>query len=347
MGRLNDDPSNAGDALAALVAVYGLESVTKVSFIIEGLMNRNWRLETTRGGFVLKQLLDVSPTKARRNFMVLAALAEFGLPVPVPMPASNGDLVVELEDGAYCLFEWASGAHVRGTDLTPAESAKFGELVGSLHDALNSDRISDALGGPPERPRADVTAPESAVAEAERFLAVVEALKDPHDFDATVAVDLRQRLKLINAYEAHRPEGVVSIGPVGWTHGDLQYRNLLWSDSKVSAVLDWDRIGARPLADEVVRTAQVQFGLPDGQLNLERIATFASAYQSRFPLSAEALVDAGDRLWWKRMTDFWPLIWHYDKGDSGPDDIWLAGERQLAWWCEHRAEVTAAFLGNA
>ncbi|MFD4322787.1 phosphotransferase [Streptomyces sp. NPDC058548] len=58
-----------------------------------------------------------------------------------------------------------------------------------------------------------------------------------------------------------RPRGDVPAGPHGWTHSDFQYRNLLCAGGELTAILDWDRLGVRPYAEEVVRTAQVQFGV--------------------------------------------------------------------------------------
>ncbi|MGR6924629.1 hypothetical protein ACU635_61150 [[Actinomadura] parvosata] len=43
------------------------------------------------------------------------------------------------------------------------------------------------------------------------------------------------------------------------------------------------------------------------------------------------------------MTDYWPPRWHYDKGDHGPDGLWVSGERLLHWWSGHRERVRAAF----
>jgi Ser/Thr protein kinase RdoA (MazF antagonist) len=60
---------------------------------------------------------------------------------------------------------------------------------------------------------------------------------------------------------------------VGDLHGDLQYRNVIWQDGRIAAVFDWDRIRVRPYAEEVARTATVQFSHADG-LDLRRVAAF-------------------------------------------------------------------------
>jgi len=121
----------------------------------------------------------------------------------------------------------------------------------------------------------------------------------------------------------------------------------LWRDGRVAAVLDWDRVAVRPLAEEVVRTAQVQFATKGGRLDLERVAAFTAGYRGVVDLVDEDLRDAAVRLWWKRMTDFWPLQWHYDKADHGCDDLWTSGEVLLGWWSGHRDLVQDAFTRRA
>ncbi|MDX3114964.1 phosphotransferase [Streptomyces sp. B21-097] len=100
-----------------------------------------------------------------------------------------------------------------------------------------------------------------------------------------------------------RPQHGIPEGARGWTHGDFQYRNLLWEGEDLAAVLDWDRVGVRPYEEEAVRTAQVQFGV-DGVFDLDRVSAFVSGYRSVMLVDVTALVDGARRLWWKRMTDF-------------------------------------------
>jgi homoserine kinase type II len=114
----------------------------------------------------------------------------------------------------------------------------------------------------------------------------------------------------------------------------------------VSAVLDWDRIAVRPLGEEVARTAQVQFG-EHGYFDLERVAAFTAGYRSVRPLPRADLADAVERLWWKRMTDYWVFEFHYDRDDHGPDLLMEPGEALLAWWTGHREEVQDAFAAGA
>ncbi len=153
---------------------------------------------------------------------------------------------------------------------------------------------------------------------------------------------LDRRVALIDRYAADRPTADDPDGPYGWTHGDLQYRNIIWRDDRIAAVIDWDRIRVRPFAEEIVRTATIQFETPHG-LDLDRVAAFVAGYRSVIPIDSAALADGVHRLWWKRMSNFWHLVYHYDRDDHGCDDLFLSGEAMLHWWTAHRPQVYDAF----
>lgn len=338
-------PGGSTNDLPVLAKAYGLGEIHDVRYLAEGLMNRNWRIVAARGEFALKQIVDVPVAKARRSLAVLQPLADAGLPVCAPRLSASGDVVAEVEGRSYCLLPWADGAHRSGSELAQEEAARLGSLLGEIHRGLAAPEA--ALSPPVEVPRAKVTPPESAVAEADHFLNVISGLEVPTAFDAAAATALRRRKTLIAKWAEHRPVDEVPRGPVGWTHGDFQPLNLLWQGPAITAVLDWDRLGVRPYGEEVVRTAQVQFGNEDGRLDLGRVAAFVSGYRSVVEIADVDLADAAERLWWKRMSDFWQLQWHYDKNDHGPDHLWVSGEQLLEWWTSSRETVREAFTGRS
>ncbi|MFJ9817677.1 phosphotransferase [Streptomyces sp. NPDC101151] len=330
------------DDLAELIKEFGLGEVVGSQHLADGLINVNWRLDTVAGPFVLKRVTDVPLDRLRRNLAALPTLAEAGVPVIAPVEAPSGGVVVEVGGSGYCLFPWALGAHVRGVDLPRAQVGRLGAELAKLHLALRRAVGSGALPALPDAETADVVTPGQAMEKADRLAVAARAHGGGDSFD-TVALDaLAKRRTLLSQYARLRPEGDVPAGPHGWTHGDFQYRNLLWADGELTAVLDWDRLGVRPYAEEVVRTAQVQFGV-QGVFDLERVSTFVRGYRSVMPLEPDELLDAARRLWWKRMTDFWQLEFHYDRHDHSCDELFIADEALLHWWTERLDEIERAF----
>ncbi len=280
--------------LPLLAEAFGLGEVQRAAFLAEGIMNRNWRLETAAGPYALKLLCDVPADVARRNADVLTGVAAAGLPVCSPVRTRDGQSVLQLGSRNYLVSPWATGSHREGTELALAEVESFGALVAAIHDALHSQ---SGMTLPPadRRPWAKVTNPEAAIAKADRLLASIASIGDPTAFDDLARDLLEERKILIDKHRMGAPAAVEAPGPFGWTHGDLQYRNILREGGAVTAVLDWDRIAVKPLGEEVARTAQVQFGGEHGSLDLERVAAFVAGYRTVRTLPAADLADAVDR----------------------------------------------------
>ena len=119
---------------------------------------------------------------------------------------------------------------------------------------------------------------------------------------------------------------------------------MIWAHGRVAAVLDWDRLAVRPYAEEVARTAQSQFGT-SGRFDLDRVNAFTTGYRRVIPLTDGDLSAALTRLWWRRMTDFWQLDFHYGRGNHDLDASFVEDERRLHWWTDHAADVRAAVTG--
>lgn len=341
--RSSDIASDVADDLEVLRASFALGEVWSCRFLPAGLMNDNWRLETAAGVFALKRLRDVAVCVARRNLAVICELAEGKAPVTSPRLTRGGDTVAEIEGRSYCLIPWIEGDHRPGTVLTAGQAVELGVALGAIHSRLNSEHLAHLLPPASEPMASRVTTGDSARGEADRFLARINSNKHPTAFDLEAAAALRERKVLLEISDGERPDSAIVAGPIGWTHGDLNPRNILWRKATVAGVIDWDRIRIRPLGEEVARTATVQFAGEDGVLDLARTALFVAGYRSVMPISTTALADAVERLWWKRMSDYWHLVFHYDRNDPSCDHLFVPAERLLRWWTARREKVQAAF----
>jgi Ser/Thr protein kinase RdoA (MazF antagonist) len=343
--NVNTDRSIAED-LPTIVRTFGLGDVRDVVVLTTGIMNWNWRLETSAGTYAVKLLCDVPADLACRNAAVLEGLAAAGLPVCAPQRTPDGKALLSIGPRDYLVSSWGEGVHHEGTKLSLATVESLGAVIAQIHDLLSA-QAGVSLPHADVRPWSKVTAPEAAIAKADRLLRLITARPEPTAFDDVARELLAERKALIRRHASNAPMAGPAPGPFGWTHGDLQYRNILWADGAVTAVLDWDRIAVKPLGEEVARTAQVQFSGEHGHLDLDRVAAFVTGYRSLRPLSRADLADAVERLWWKRMSDYWIFEFHYDRADHGPDALLEPSERLLAWWTQHRHSVQEAFAVGA
>jgi homoserine kinase type II len=337
-------PDVEGDvaALAQVCSAFGLDSPYRVEVIVEGLMNRNWRVDTACGSYAVKQIRDVAVEQARFQHAATVRLAAAGVRVPAPLATRAGETVVVVGGQPYAVFPWVAGGHLRPLDWTGDQCTHVGDVLGRIHTVLR-----DVL--PVDQLSMGTMVPEAAKVKGDidRYLSLIDALPDRDAFDAFVVERLAERRALLERMVHLRPDDTVVLSPVGYTHGDFQDLNLLFDGGQVSAVVDWDRLGVRPWCYELARSATLMFGYGDGRaLDLGRAAAFAAGYAAVTGVSGAQVTAATERLWWERVADFWQLKLHYVKHDSSCDHLFRSASALVAWWSEHRDAVSAALTSR-
>lgn len=330
-------------ALARVLAGYRTGRLTAAEPVAAGLLNRGYRVTTETGRYFLKCYVDratATRSAITAQHRATTALGALGVPVAPPLAARDGRTVVHHGGRPFALFRWVEGCHRWGGELDHRQCGELGALLGHLHGAL--DEVCAPLRQPAGHRSAD---PD----ESRRLAIGLRALarrRNPYGpFDALVEQRLTERLALL-AEHRHRRPAPGTAPPTGWTHGDFHSLNVLYTARRVAAVLDWDKLGPRPRAEEAVRAATLIFGdRATGVLDLVRVRRWSQAYRATGAATAAELAAAAHRVWWERLNDFWMLQWHYQRGDHRADPLYPAAEGQLAWWCQEYEQVLDAF-GN-
>jgi homoserine kinase type II len=331
--------------LPALEAAFSLPPISGHRYLADGWMNRNWEVFAGSGRYVLRRILDIPAATARSILAAVSWLASRPVPVAVPVRTVNGDTVVDLEGRRYCLIPWVDGKHRVGGELSLPAVARLGHLVGTIHQALADVPGECGLTPVPDTLKVRITDAAAAEELIGRIDRIIAGIAEPTPYDVRVRALLRRRVELLRGHAHLRSAVTASLGPFGRIHGDLNMRNLLFRGEEVVAVLDWDRMRVGAYVDEVVRSGQVVFGGEDGVLDLERVAVFSAAYRRVIPVAGQALADAVSRLWWKRLTDVWPVEFRYMRGEPSERiaGLFPPGEQVLEWWTRHLKEVRDAF----
>ena len=335
-------PGLTPEVTAVLADRFALGAVSSCVPITSGLMNLNWRLTTAAGVFAVKRLRDASPAAVRRQHQVLPRLAERGLPVPAARTTRTGDCLTEIDGDWYATIGWLPGAHRTGLQLSLPACRRLGDLVGHLHASLR-----EVLPGAPPALGDDPPQVADTAAELDRLARAAAArgadLDAFDDFDDFATTEIAWRRHQLHEVGHLRPQAAAAVRPAGWTHGDLNDLNLLFTGELVSGVLDWDRLGVRPYGLEVVRTATLLFGTGDERgADLRRIAAFTAGYRARIDISDHALRDAAHRRWWALVSDTYFLRLHYDQDNPSCDHLLRRSAILLRWWTRHRDDLDAA-----
>jgi Ser/Thr protein kinase RdoA (MazF antagonist) len=314
-----------------------------------GLLNRGWRVTTTTGRYFLKEYVaadTAEPAVIARQHRATRRLAGLGLPAAAPLRAADGRTVTLHGGAGYALFPWIDGTHREGTDLDAEQSRRLGALLGRVHTGLA--RVQPPPAAAPPRPSAD---PDRTHADIERLLDLARAHR-PHDaFDRLAEHRLLERRDLLRRH-AHRrppdpsPAPAQAGGAQGWVHGDFHPLNLLYRGDEPAAIVDWDRLGVQPRAEEAVRAAAIFFVHPvDGRLDLGKVRAYATAYRAAAGAGAAEVAAAVHRVWWERVNDFWMLQWRYEHRDLRSDPLFPATSALAVWWTGEYDAVLDAFAG--
>ncbi|MER5665234.1 phosphotransferase [Streptomyces mirabilis] len=360
--------------LGALLRQYAAGSALTCDPVEQGLLNRGYRLRTTRGRYFLKHHFDpetADPAAIARQHRATQRLADLGVPVAPPLTGTDGRTVAVIGGHAYALHPWIDGRHRHGGQLTTQQCARLGALLGVVHASL--ERVMPTQGRSPARPT-EVTgategsagaggsarscAGDSAAAEGvdpargadpadtfaliDRLLARVRRHRPYDAFDELARHRLLERRALLERHADRRPP---QGGSVGWVHGDFHPFNLLYRDGEPAAIVDWDRLGVHPRAEEAVRAAVIFFVRPVGALDLAKVRAYARAYRRTAGAGPAELAAAVHRVWWERLNDFWMLRWHYERGDTRADPQFPAASALAVWWTREYDTVCEAFAG--
>ncbi|MFG2841736.1 phosphotransferase [Kitasatospora sp. NPDC048296] len=329
-------------ALDEVLARYRVGRLLTAEPVAEGLLNRGYRVTTEAGAYFLKCYVDAATAnrpKILAHHRAMTDLHALGLPVSPPLTCTErAGTVAGLGGRLFALFPWVDGRHQHGTELPLPQCDTLGALLGRLHGAL------DDVCAPLDQPAGYRSADPLDSAELARELRRHAREHRPYDeLDTLVEQRLAERLELL-ADHAHRRPDPQAAPPTGWTHGDFHGLNLLYDGDRVTAVLDWDKLGPQPRAEEAVRGATLLFNdRTTGALDLVRVRRYSQAYRASGAATAEHLAAAVHRVWWERLNDFWMLQWRYQRADHRADPLYPASAGQLAWWCQEYEQVLDAF----
>lgn len=316
--------------------------------LTKGLLNHGYRVSTTRGTYFLKHHLDkhhlddATGDRATivRQHRATQRLHSLGVPVAPPLTDTEGDTVTVIDGSFYALHPWVDGLHRAGAELTTAQSRRLGALLGAVHTGL--EQVMGPGSGPPPRPGYGSPEPADTYELIDDLLAAARGLRPRDAFDELAVHRLVERRALLERH-AHRKPPTPDGPATGWVHGDFHPLNLLYRGADPVAIVDWDRLGVQPRAEEAVRAAAIFFVGPAGELDLEKVRAYARAYRRAAGAGAAELAAAVHRVWWERLNDFWILRWRYRLHDRRADPQFPAVSALAVWWTREYEAVCAAF----
>ncbi|MFQ6612881.1 MAG: phosphotransferase, partial [Fidelibacterota bacterium] len=221
-------------------------------------MNRNLKLETTTGEYLLRYYSYSSPEDIQREVALLTKLATEGFPVAPPIARLDGTYLNQEPEGYSVLFQFVEGDIPR---LNPITVAQIAQTVAKL----NRLTVWSAVEKPyyctttycqnllDQFPAADFQYPDLFAFYREEYLTLEPRLQQPV--------------------------------PRGLIHGDVFPDNTIFQGNQLKAIVDFDEFGIGPLLTEI-GTAVNGFCFIKEQFQEDLFTVFLKNYESIRPLEA-------------------------------------------------------------
>jgi homoserine kinase type II len=251
----------SADEAKAFLGGYELGETVELAPIAEGVENTNYRLDTTRGRYVLT-LFEGRTDEASLPFCLglTAHLAGRGFPAPSPVADRSGGWLGRLNGRAAAVIEWKTGAWLRGP--SDADQAAAGGVLARLHlaAATYGGRRSNPVGPAMWRRLADRCG--AGASGEDRVL-----------LDQTEAALAR----LGDPFAGDLPRGAI--------HADYFPDNILFENGAVSGVIDF-YFGCTDAFAYDLAIALSAWGFDaQGRPLPAALAAFQSGYEAVRPLS--------------------------------------------------------------
>jgi homoserine kinase type II len=273
--------------LREFLRAYPVGRVIGFQGIGEGVENTNYFVDTTDGRFVLTLFERLNHDDLPFFLGLMDHCATRGVPCPKPIAMRDGGWLTELNGKPAALVQRLPGASELFPNVEQCRAA--GEVLAELHMAAKSfPTVAENTRGP-----------EWRQATGERLLERV---------DADIAALIRDELQAQAAIDwAKLPQGVV--------HADLFRDNVLFTENRVSGLIDFYYACVDAQVYDLAITVNDWCFDVDGNLNLARYNAMLTAYRGLRELSSterEAwpmmLRAAALRFWLSRLYD-----WHFPR----------------------------------
>jgi homoserine kinase type II len=203
------------DELSAFLKEYSVGSLVTKTPIAEGIENTNYRIDTTKGRFILTLFEKRVSVEDLPFFMSLTGhLSSKGLPVAAPVANVDGDTIAQLAGRPAALIHFLDGRPHMSPN--PADCIALGAMLASLHQSVR-----------------DFPASRTNPLSLKGWGALADACRETANQCAPgLAAEIDAEW---NFLQAHWPTGL----PSGVIHSDLFPDNVLFNAEHISGVIDF------------------------------------------------------------------------------------------------------------
>ena len=241
------------------------EIVEEPSRVMGGLLNRMYKITTTKGKYAIKHLnpeVMKRPT-AKKNHILAEKVANIAKNSGIdclPAKIFNNNALQELEGNYFFVYNWFEGSAIKDTEITLEHVKKVATLLAKLHNIDYKDLINEfKLDTSNEEVNWDFYIEKVENKEIKELLINKKEYLTALDKKATIA---REELKNIQ---------VIS-------HRDLDLPNILWDKNNNPVIIDWESSSLVNPQEELIETSWDWSGGQD-HFDKDKFLCFINTYK--------------------------------------------------------------------
>lgn len=340
-----------GEAAALLLTQYGL-AASGLARLDMGQGTVNYRATVPGHGDVFVKCYPRGTNLgAELEAITLTGLAgRRGVPVAPVIPAAGGQVIAASGTTAISAWQWMPGSPGRD-GLTTAQAGQAGSALGRIHAAFAQLPASSGPAPQSARWRQDMDIPglRATIRELRAIIADRAAEGKASEFDALADQTLAERDR-----DLDRVPGLLASLPrlsSQVLHGDFAPVNMLFDDSRLSAVLDFRPPDPFLLSYDLGRVAFFPTTIARGPSWPDAARTLVAAYLDANPAVPASDIRACARVaLLQLLTSLYGVRQHYLKPGLIQDDIdtfWLQRHAAVAILLDRLAEADDLLAGLA
>ncbi len=294
--------------LNRLCADFKLETIESVTEVTEGILNKNYILQTNRGKYFIKEVRAKSKEMLPVTAQIEELMVERGIPAVCMLASVAGRKFVEYDGTAYSLYPFIESD--RSHNYSLGDYRNMGVMLGKIHLAGNQN-IPELLTPNKFREKSK----EDEFRKIEEFKARILSKEKIDSIDKEFLEYIQLKLDLIPSLDMNPVLPSDTL-----THGDYQAGNLLihTKSREIIGVCDWEKAEMAPRAYELGR-AILYISFTGDYTEEQGIASakeIITGYNSVYPIAKEEF-QAGLEIRLRRMVlTTWLEDHYYNLSDS-------------------------------
>lgn len=279
-------PSQSNDKdgiVEAAVNAFPLGTLIE-AYPLGGTATPKFAIRTSQGRFVVRVRAPefASESFTRFDHEALTRLAAAGLPVPCPQRQLGGTSYLAVSGHTIEVLSWVEGNRLQ--DVSRESAANVGRFLSRFHNAFRGDLPTGKEGFPRE------DHPDLLLPYVHALAAVCQ--------NATETAAISRIGAQIELVRRNLDERLWPQLPSTITHGDLHPGNLLFHDSEIAAVFDFDYLSEQARVHDLVHALIFFAAHRDAHLNVDDIESLTQPFVLDEELARELLThyQAGTKL---------------------------------------------------